>query len=99
MDAIVPKKPRSKKVQHEGSYDTREMLDHARQQAVQRKFNEFLIVDIDCHHYEFDHWGQIANFMEDPVLRQLAGVEANTREVYPASMRSNQVGYHDLGGR
>lgn len=99
MDAIVPKKPRSKKVQHEGAYDTREMLDHARQQAVQRKYNDFLIVDIDCHHYEFDHWSQIANYMEDPVLRQLAGVEANTREVYPASMRSNQVGYHDLGGR
>lgn len=99
MDTPTPIKPKLKQVRHEGSYDTREMLDHARQQAVQRKFNDFLIVDIDSHHYEFDHWGAIASLMEDPVLRQLAGVEASTREVFPASMRSNQVGYHDLGGR
>ena len=52
--------------------NTSRLLAHARKQAVQRKFDDMLIVDVDAHHYENEHFGEILPFMENDVLRQLA---------------------------
>ena len=35
--------------------NTTRLLAHARKQAVQRKFDDMLIVDVDAHHYENEH--------------------------------------------
>ena len=35
--------------------NTTRLLAHARKQAVQRKFDDVLIVDVDAHHYENEH--------------------------------------------
>ena len=51
--------------------NTTRLLAHARKQAVQRKFDDMLIVDVDAHHYENEHCGEILPFMENDVLRQL----------------------------
>ena len=32
--------------------DTREILDHARQQGIERNFDDVFICDIDSHHVE-----------------------------------------------
>ena len=52
--------------------NTSRLLAHARKQAKQRKFDDMLIVDVDAHHYENEHIGDILPFMENDVLRQLS---------------------------
>ena len=51
--------------------NTTRLLAHARKQACKRKFDDMLIVDVDAHHYENEHIGEILPFMENDVLRQL----------------------------
>ena len=52
--------------------NTSRLLAHARKQAVQRKLDDMLIVDVDAHHYENEHFGDILPFMENEVFKQLA---------------------------
>ena len=52
--------------------NTSQLLAHARKQAVQRKLDDMLIVDVDAHHYENEHFGEILPFMENEVFKQLA---------------------------
>ncbi len=52
--------------------NTSRLLAHARKQAVQRKFDDMMIVDVDAHHYENEHFNEILPFMENDVLKQLA---------------------------
>ena len=49
--------------------NTSRLLAHARKQAVQRKFDDMLIVDVDAHHYENEHFNDILPFMENEVLQ------------------------------
>ena len=51
--------------------NTTRLLAHARKQAVQRKFDDVLIVDVDAHHYENEHMSEILPFMENDVLKQI----------------------------
>ena len=51
--------------------NTTRLLAHARKQAVQRKLDDLLIVDVDGHHYENEYLGDILPFMENDVLRQI----------------------------
>ena len=51
--------------------NTTRLLAHARKQAHQRKFDDILIVDVDAHHYENEHYDEFLPFMENDVLRQL----------------------------
>ncbi len=52
--------------------NTSRLLAHARKQAVQRKFDDMLIVDVDAHHYENENFREFLPYMENDVLRQLA---------------------------
>ena len=53
-------------------YDTTQALAHAAEQATQRNYQDFLIVDVDSHHYENEAFPEIVEYIEDPVLRQAA---------------------------
>jgi uncharacterized protein len=53
-------------------FDTTTLLAHAREQAVQRRYENFPIVDVDGHHYETESFAQIVEFIEDPVMRDQA---------------------------
>src|SRR5579885_1933186 len=77
--------------------NTSNLLAHARKQAVQRKFDDILIVDVDAHHYENESQDEYLLFMENDVLRQLsmsAGSKRNRTGIMPTG-----VGYQDMGGR
>ena len=52
--------------------DTKTVLAHATQQAIQRRYEDFLIVDVDAHHYEVASFAEIIEFIEDPVMRAQA---------------------------
>ena len=53
-------------------FDTTKLLAHAAQQAKERGYKNFPIVDVDSHHYESELIGEILDYMDDPVLQQLA---------------------------
>ena len=52
--------------------DTRDILAHARKDAHQRGFADWLICDIDAHHFETVSWSEIVEYIEDPVVRDNA---------------------------
>ncbi|MEX2453863.1 MAG: hypothetical protein WD470_04115, partial [Rhodospirillaceae bacterium] len=79
-------------------FDTEKMMVNAARQRDQRKFEDVLIVDVDAHHYETESMTEIVEFIEDPVLRQLA--RSAQQIAHRGSMFSlGRAGYQDIGGR
>ena len=70
--------------------NTTRLLAHARKQAVQRKLDDMLIVDVDAHHYENENFPEILPYMENDVLRQITmGGRARTSRCLPGSVFSD----------
>src|SRR5712692_8160875 len=78
-------------------YSTVQHLEHASQQARERNYQDFLIVDVDAHHYESESYKEVFEYIESPVIRRQA-VESAKRGGR-ASMLGGQIGYQDIGGR
>ncbi len=76
-------------------FDTRTLLAHASQQAVQRRYEDFLIVDVDGHHWEMMSFPQILQYIEDPVLRD----QAKYQGYGGGGITSPSGAYQELGGR
>ena len=52
--------------------DTKTLLHHANEQAIQRRYEDFLIVDVDGHHLETQSYKEMCEYIEDPVMRDQA---------------------------
>jgi len=78
--------------------NTSQLLAHATRQAHQRKLDQMMIVDVDAHHYENEHFGDVVPFMENDVLRQLTG-SGRLKAGRGSNMMSPQIGFQDIGGR
>ena len=78
-------------------YSTVQHLEHASTQARDRNYQDFLIVDVDAHHYESESYKEVFQYIENPVIRRQA-VESAKRGGR-ASMLGGTVGYQDIGGR
>jgi hypothetical protein len=76
-------------------FDTTTMLQHANQQAIQRRYEDFFIADIDGHHYETGSFAQICEYIEDPVMR----AQAKYQGMGGGGIASSRGGYQELGGR
>ncbi len=76
-------------------FDTKTLLAHADQQAIQRRYQDFLIVDVDAHHYETDSFAQIIEYIEDPVMRAQAKYQGFGMQ----GLTSTAGAYQNLGGR
>src|SRR5581483_6026325 len=78
-------------------FSTTKYLAHASQQARARNYQDFLIVDVDSHHYESESYREIFGFIESPVVRReaLESLKRGGR----SSMMGGQVGYQDISGR
>ena len=75
-------------------FDTRSLLAHAHQQAEDRKYEDFMIIDVDAHHYETDSYKDIWNLIEDPVLRD------QFKYTKGATMQQRSTGgYQEMAGR
>jgi hypothetical protein len=72
-------------------------LDHAVQQARERNYQDFLIVDVDSHHYESESYKDVFQYIDSPVIRR-AALDSLSRGGR-SSMMNRQVGYQDLDGR
>ncbi|MBM3485576.1 MAG: amidohydrolase [Alphaproteobacteria bacterium] len=79
-------------------FDTTKLLAKAAQQRDERGLDKLLVVDADAHHYETESMGEIIDYIEDPVLRQLA---RSSRQVGQRAgmFAAGGVGYQDIGGR
>ena len=78
-------------------YHSHDHLKAATKQAHDRKYNDFLIVDVDAHHYENESYKEVFQYIESPVIRRnaLEGIARGGR----SSMMNSEVGYQDTGGR
>jgi predicted TIM-barrel fold metal-dependent hydrolase len=56
----------------EKSFDTSLLLKNAAKQRDARGYDDFLIIDVDSHHYETEAFREIATYIRDPVLRDEA---------------------------
>ena len=54
-------------------FATPKHLEHASEQARQRNYQDFLIVDVDSHHYENEHYDEVFDYIESPVIRREGG--------------------------
>ncbi len=75
-------------------FDTRRSLAKAEEQAIARRYEDFMIIDSDAHHYESGSQKQIYSYIESPVLRDQF-VFSNGQTQMPRSTG----GYQELAGR
>ena len=83
------------------STDSREILAHARREARKRKLQDWFIVDIDAHHVETVSWGEVCQYIEDPVIREQALYFHKDRHGAPPYGLNGDLGlrYQGVGGR
>jgi uncharacterized protein len=81
--------------------DTRDLLAHAKRDAIRRKYHDWLICDIDAHHVETVSWKEIITYIEDPVVREQAIHFQNERINAPPYGLNGDLGlrYQSVGGR
>lgn len=76
-------------------FDTTTLLAHATEQAATRGYDKLLIVDVDSHHYETEAFQEIADYIENPVLRHEAKFQGTAR----GGITSADGSYQEIGGR
>jgi predicted TIM-barrel fold metal-dependent hydrolase len=76
-------------------FSTPKHLEHASEQARQRNYQDFLIVDVDSHHYENENYAEVFEYIESPVFRREA-IESGGRST---GFLNTQVGMQNLAGR
>ena len=75
-------------------FDTSDLLAHAAEQAEERGLNKLLVIDVDSHHYEFDHWGEIAKYIDNKVIKHIATVLPT-----PSTILNAPPMYQEMGDR
>ena len=78
-------------------YHSGEALKNAAIAARKRNYQDFLIVDVDAHHYESESYAEVFSYIESPVIRRQALESA--KRGGRSSMLGGSVGYQDIGGR
>jgi predicted TIM-barrel fold metal-dependent hydrolase len=76
-------------------FDTRAHLANARKQAEARNYEDFMIVDVDSHHYENEASGEIAEYVRNDVLQNEIKYQGISRKGISTGFGQ----YQDLGGR
>lgn len=77
------------------NFDSEQHLANAKRQAVSRGYDDFLIVDVDSHHYETEAFSEIAEYIDDPVLR----LEAKYQGMARGGITSIDGSYQEMTGR
>ena len=80
-------------------FDTSKLLINAARQRDQRKFEDILIIDCDCHHYENESIKDIIEFIEDPVLRRTGQVYTSAGTGANSPFMMGSPGAQDVAGR
>ncbi len=78
-------------------YHSSDSLINAARQARARNYQDFLIVDVDAHHYESESYAQVFEYIESPVIKQMA--KQSVARGGRSSFMGGTVGYQDIAGR
>ncbi|MBS0536708.1 MAG: amidohydrolase [Proteobacteria bacterium] len=70
-------------------------LKNAAAQGESRNYDDFMIVDVDAHHYETEAFSEIAEYIDDPVLRREAKFQGMAR----GGIASMDGSYQEMTGR
>ncbi len=76
-------------------FDTARQLANAAEQAAKRRYEDFMIVDVDAHHYENESYSEITEYIEDPVFRG----EVRWQGWGRLGVTSPDASYQNLSGR
>lgn len=82
------------------STDTRETLARAKRAIRERGIEDWLIVDVDAHHFETQSWDQVVELIPSDVVRATAKSFLRNGRVHPGIM--NTAGWppnQSIGGR
>jgi uncharacterized protein len=79
--------------------DTSKILAKAAKQRDKKGFNDFLIIDADCHHYETESLREIVEFIKDPVLKQTAKSEISVGSGVTTTLLPAAIGQQGMAGR
>jgi predicted TIM-barrel fold metal-dependent hydrolase len=81
--------------------DTRDVLAHARRNAIRRGLQDRFVCDIDAHHVETVSWKEVVTYIEDPVVRDNAMRFQAERLGAPPYGLNGDLGlrYQSVGGR
>ena len=77
------------------SFDTARCCATPPSRRSSASYEDFFIVDVDSHHYETEAFKEIAEYIEDPVLRHEAQVPGHSR----GGITSETGSYQELAGR
>ena len=78
-------------------YSTSKHLEHAAQQARARNLQDFLVVDVDAHHYENESYKDVFQYIESPVIRR--DMIDSAKRPGRSGLLNSSVGNQNLGGR
>lgn len=78
-------------------YASDQSLVHAAEQAHKNNYKDFLIVDVDSHHYENENYREVFEYIENPVIKR--GALESIQRLGRSTMLNGQVGYQDIDGR
>lgn len=84
----------SRDVANEG-FNSSVHLKNAAAQGESRNYDDFMIVDVDAHHYETEAFSEIADYIDDPVLRREAKFQGMAR----GGIASMDGSYQEMTGR
>ena len=96
MPMDMPAKNETRELRFD-KFHSGEHLVNATRQAHQRKYQDFVIIDVDAHHYESESYAEVFQYIESPVIKHTAMESVNRGG--RASFLGGQVGYQDTGGR
>ena len=77
--------------------DTRDILAHARRQAEERRYQDYVLFDVDSHYVESVHWEEVCQYIEDPVIRAQSLADQKAQPYGLVGDRG--LTYQDMGGR
>jgi predicted TIM-barrel fold metal-dependent hydrolase len=69
--------------------DTRETLAHAKRAVLERGLDEWLVVDVDAHHFENQSWSEVIAEIPSDVVRDIAHSFVSKGQVHPGIMQSS----------
>jgi len=96
MDDISARIEQSLRDPSVAEFDTPTLLKNAARQAEQRNYKDFLIVDVDSHHYETESLPEILQFMDDPVIQHLG---LSRGQIGRSGLIPQMIGSQDMAGR
>ena len=76
-------------------FNTARELANAREQAIKRRYEDMMIIDVDAHHYENESYAEITEYIEDPVFRSEVRFQGWGR----LGVMSSDANFQNLGGR